>query len=199
MAETIASRVTSDKSERVDRDRLSSLPTWCSGISDNAGMTGPTSGAPAEPFSAKMIRKALDNHPDATVIVFPREDGQYSGLATDVLGLLEEAGVTADYATDPMATGVHIEKSADVVLPWLLLVAQAIGTAGDLSNTVDGVIATVRWILERRPGTKVQLKMAVTKRPDGGEVRKLELTCGPGRLDEPTERTIRDAIDRMVS
>lgn len=152
-----------------------------------------------DPLSPEAIRAAIDRNPDATVLVMPREDGQYSGVAADVLGLLEEAGVSADYASDPMQSGVHIEKSAEIILPFLLIVAQAIGTAGDISTTVDGILATIRWFFHRRPAATVELNVGVTRRAGGEEVRKLQMTIGPGGLDERTERTIRDAIDRMVS
>ena len=46
----------------------------------------------------------------------PRRDGQYSNHSTDVLALLDEAGVAVDYATDPIASGVHAEKSADAAI-----------------------------------------------------------------------------------
>lgn len=160
-------------------------------------MTDPAT-SPESPLSTAAIRSALERHPDAAVLVLPRADGQYSGVAADVLGLLEEAGVAADYASDPMATGVHIEKSADIVLPFLLIIAQAIGTAGNVSTTIDGIITTIRWFTQRRPGAIVQLNVGVTRRPDGAEIRKLEMTIGPGGLDERSERAVRNAIDRMV-
>lgn len=162
-------------------------------------MTEPEAEATAGTPSTYAVREALALRPTATALVLPRDDGQYDGVAADVLGLLDEAGVVADYASDPMATGVHIEKSADVVLPWILLIAGAVGTAGDLAGTVDGVIFMLRWLLEHRHGAKIELRIAVTRRPDGSETKELKLTAGPGGLDAATERMVRDAIDRMVS
>ena len=82
-------------------------------------MTAAAPSPTTDPLSAAEIRRALDQYPEASVLVLPRADGQYSGMAADMLGLLEEAGVAADYATDPMATGVHIEKSRVVVVVQL--------------------------------------------------------------------------------
>jgi len=153
----------------------------------------------AGPLAPNAIAEALARNPDAAVLVFPREDGQYASVASDILGLLEEADVRADYATDPMATGVYIQKSADIVLPWILVIVQTLQTTGGVANTVEGLLTMIRWIVGRQPGAKVELRLALTRRPGGGETRKLELIIGRGGLDDQAERTIRDAIDAFVS
>jgi hypothetical protein len=59
-----------------------------------------------------LIGSARERRPEATVFILPRADGQHSDHSTDTLALFEEAGLAADYATDPMAGGVHSEKYA---------------------------------------------------------------------------------------
>jgi hypothetical protein len=63
-----------------------------------------------------LVAAAIARHPDTTILIMPREDGQYSNYSPDILGLLDERGVSVEYASDPMATGVHSEKSAECVL-----------------------------------------------------------------------------------
>jgi len=99
--------------------------------------------------SIDLIDRGVAEHPAAAVLVLPRFDGQYSGYATDILGLLDEAHVACDYLSDPMLTGVHEEKAADAFLPLLFFVSTAVATASDWITVTDGAIHVARYFLER--------------------------------------------------
>src|SRR5688572_12186886 len=107
-----------------------------------------------DPAPDDLIEQARSRRPDATVFILPRHDGQYSNHASDTLALLEEAGVAVDYATDPMAAGVHGEKSADLILPPLLVL---FSDAATLAGAIDGIIYVTRWFIGQVPGRTVSV------------------------------------------
>jgi hypothetical protein len=112
----------------------------------------------------ELARLALERRPDAQVFVLPRDDGQYASRASDVLGLLHEANVPADYASDPMATGVWAQKSADVILPPLLIV---FSDAATLAGAIEGVTMVIRWFAGKVPHRTVSVKVAMQRGADG--------------------------------
>ncbi|MGQ0804991.1 MAG: hypothetical protein ACT4PI_14165 [Actinomycetota bacterium] len=135
----------------------------------------------------ELTRKALERRPDAQVFVLPRADGQYSNHASDVLGLLDEVGVPADYATDPMATGVFAQKSADVILPPLLIV---FSDAAALAGAIEGVTMVIRWFTGKLPHRTVSVEVALQRGVDGSSrhVTKID-----GATADEAERLLRQA------
>jgi hypothetical protein len=128
-------------------------------VSEEAGLDG-------------LIGAAVARRPDAAVFILPRGDGQYSNHATDTIALLEEAGVAVDYATDPMASGVHGEKAADVVLPTLLIV---LGDAAAYAGAVEGVAWVLRWFTSQMPLRKVAVDVLLQRGADGSSRRRVKL------------------------
>jgi hypothetical protein len=112
----------------------------------------------------ELFRQALGRRPDGLVFVLPRADGQYSNHASDVIGLLDEAGVPTDYATDPMTSGVFAYKSADVYLPPLLIV---FSDAATLAGAVEGVAMVIRWFAGKVPHRTVSIEVAMQRGADG--------------------------------
>ncbi len=84
----------------------------------------------------------------------PREDGQYAETASDVIALLEEADVRAECATNPEAAGIFGRKSADVILPLLVLV----GEAKHMYDVIDGVIWVARYFVDRHRGRRIRVR-----------------------------------------
>lgn len=113
-----------------------------------------------------MNHPTFDGGPGtASVIVLPRADGQYSDHASDVVALLEEAGVQATYATDPRTAGTYGEKTAETLLPPLLIV---LSDAATVIAAVQGVVHVVRWFLTGRPkGHEVVVDIAFERNEDG--------------------------------
>jgi hypothetical protein len=134
-----------------------------------------------------LIEAARARRPDARVFILPRSDGQYSNHATDTVALLEEAGVVVDYATDPMAAGVHGEKSADLILPPLLVV---FSDAATLASAIDGLIHVVQWFAGRVPRRTIGLKVVVQRDADGSSRRQVTIN---GASAEETVRLLREA------
>lgn len=112
----------------------------------------------------ELASLALERRPDGQVFVLPRDEGQYSNRASDVLGLLDEAGVPADYATDPMAAGVFAQKSADVILPSLLIV---FSDAATLAGAIEGVTMVFRWFAGKLPEHGLSVEVAMQRGADG--------------------------------
>jgi hypothetical protein len=135
----------------------------------------------------ELIASARARRPDAIVFILPRNDGQYSNHATDTLTLLEEAGVAVDYATDPMSTGVHGEKSADIVLPPLLVL---FGDAATLASAIDGVVHVVRWFTGKVPRRTIALEVLVQQDAGGSSRRRVKIN---GATAEEAERLLRQA------
>ena len=119
-----------------------------------------------------LVIAARARRPDAVVFLLPGVDGQYSNHATDVLALLEESGVPVDYATDPMAAGVYAQKSADLVLPPLLIV---FGDVASLASAVSGVIAMIRWLAGRPGRSRVTVEVTIQQDADGSSRRQVRI------------------------
>jgi len=137
-----------------------------------------------------LIASATARRPDGAVFILPRADGQYSHHATDVIALLEEVGVSVDYATDPMASGVHAEKSAELVLPPLVIL---FSDATTLASALDGVTFVVRWFLEHRPGGRVSVKVDLQRGTDGSSRRRVAIESATA---DEAERLLR-AVGRL--
>ena len=135
----------------------------------------------------ELTHLALERQPGAQVFVLPRADGQYSNHASDVLGLLEHAGVLADYATDPMASGVFAQKSADVILPSLLIV---FSDAATLAGAIEGVTMVIRWFTGRLPHRTVSVEVALQRGADGST---RHVTSIHGATADEAERLLRQA------
>jgi hypothetical protein len=101
-----------------------------------------------------LIANGVRAHPEARVLLMPREGGQYAETASDVIALLEEAGVRAEYATDPEAAGIYGLKSADVILPMLVLV----GEAKQVFDVIDGIVWVTRFFLDRHRGRAIRVR-----------------------------------------
>jgi hypothetical protein len=110
-----------------------------------------------------LVATALERRPNAQVILLPREDGQYSDHATDTLALLEEAGLVADYATDPMRAGVFGEKAAELFLPPLLIL---FSDAATLAGAIEGVIYVFRWFTGKVP-RRISVRVVFQQAGDG--------------------------------
>jgi hypothetical protein len=124
-----------------------------------------------------IVAAAKARRPDAGIFVLPGKDGQYSDHATDVVALLEEAGVVVDYATDPMTAGVHGEKSAETILPALVI---AFGNAASIASAIDGVIWVIKHFAQDRPRHRVVVDVTFEIDPDGTERRSVHVdTTGP--------------------
>jgi len=53
-----------------------------------------------EAVGADRVREAFEAHPEAAILVFPRPaDGRYPHEATDVVAVLDGAGLAVDYDT----------------------------------------------------------------------------------------------------
>jgi len=135
----------------------------------------------------ELTRVAIGRRPDGRVFVLPRSDGQYNSRASDVLGLLDEAGVPADYATDPMATGVYAQKSADVILPPLLIV---FSDAATLAGAVEGVAMVFRWFAGKVPQRTLSVEVAMQRGADG---TSRHVTKIYGATADEAERLLRQA------
>jgi hypothetical protein len=135
----------------------------------------------------ELIAEARIRRPDVSVFILPRADGQYSNHATDTVALLEEAGVAVDYASDPMASGVHAEKSADVILPPLLIL---FSDAATLAGAIEGVTYIVRWFAGRVPHRTVTLDVLVQQGADGSSRRRVRVA---GATADEAERLLREA------
>ena len=112
----------------------------------------------------ELTRQALERRPGGGVFVLPRQDGQYSNHASDVLGVLDESGVPADYATDPMATGVFAQKSAELILPPLLII---FSDAATLAAAIEGVTMVFRWFAGRVPQRLLSVEVVMQRGADG--------------------------------
>jgi hypothetical protein len=119
-----------------------------------------------------LARSAVSRRPDVDVAILPRADGQYSNHATDTLALLEEAGVIADYATDPFEAGVHAEKSADVVLPPLLVI---FSDAANLAGAIDAVAHVILWFLGKRPSGRVSVDVFLQRKQRGASTTRIRI------------------------
>lgn len=135
----------------------------------------------------ELIAQARERRPEGVVFILPRSDGQYSNHATDTLALLEEAGVAADYVSDPMAAGVHAEKSADLILPPLLVL---FSDAATLAGGIEGVIYVVRWFTGKLPHRTVTLDVLVQHGADGSSRRRVKVA---GATAEEAERLLQEA------
>ncbi len=129
----------------------------------------------------ELIRSGRARAPDCTVYLLPRDDGQYVNHASDVLALLEESGVSVDYATDPVAAGIHAEKSADLVLPPLLIL---FSDAATLAGAIEGVIYVIRWFIGTRNHRHVMVEVTLQEDADGSTRRTLTLDAEGATVDE---------------
>ncbi len=134
-----------------------------------------------------LVLSALQRRPGATVFILPRADGQYSNHATDTVALLEETGVVVDYATDPMATGVHAEKSADLILPPLLVI---FSDAKALWSAISGVLYVIRWFSDHRSNHRVSIDVTLQQGSDGSSRRTVGIK---GATADEAERLLRAA------
>lgn len=151
---------------------------------------------PADYHAAEMKdRTDLDDltasgrarRPNATVLILPREDGQYGNHAIDAFLLLEEVGVSVDYATDPMAAGVHAEKDATILLPPLLVL---FSDAATYAGAVEGIVYLIRWFSRGVPSRKVQVDVVVEQSADGSSRREVRLG---GVTAQEAERLLHEA------
>jgi hypothetical protein len=135
--------------------------------------------------------RALGGSPaGAAVVVLPREDGQYSDHAPDVVALLEEAGVPATYATDPRTAGTYGQKTAETLLPPLLIV---LSDAASVITVAQGIVHVVRWFLDGRPkGHKVVVVDVTFQRDEDGESRSVHVSADQMSVGE-LERVLREA------
>jgi hypothetical protein len=110
----------------------------------------------------------------AQVVVFPRRDGLYPGVASDFVALLRETGVKVAYATDPTAAKAWEHKSGiEQVLPAILI---AVGDVGTVVSTIDAIASVVSAVLERHgPKSQVFLDAGRRKDADGGTVEWVSL------------------------
>jgi hypothetical protein len=136
----------------------------------------------------QLIDTARSQRPGATIYLLPREDGQYSDHSTDVIALLEEAGVSVDYATDPMAGGVFGLKSADLVLPPLLIL---VSDAATLAGAISGVVGLIRWFT-RDSGGRRSVSVEVTIQRDAGGSSRRTVSIAGASADE-AERLLKQA------
>lgn len=135
-----------------------------------------------------LVAKARIRNPEATVFLLPRPDGQYTNHATDTIALLEEAGIVVDYATDPMAGGVHAEKAADLDLGALLIL---FSDATAMAEAINGVLGVIRWFTRDRQRT-ISLDVVAEKAADGSSRRMVRIRRAT--VDE-SERLLRAAGD----
>ncbi len=141
----------------------------------------------------ELIDRALADHPGAAVLILPRPDGQYSGYTTDILGLFDEVEVGAECLTDPMLSGVHEEKAADIVLPLIFFAATSVATASDWVTVTDGVIHVVRFFMDRlgpKGNTRFRGAYEIVK-SDRREIATVSLDL-PGNIDPAP--AIREAL-----
>lgn len=120
----------------------------------------------------ELISGALSRRAGATIYLLPRSDGQYANHATDMVALLEEAGVAVDYVTDPMAAGVYAQKSADLVLPPLLIL---FGDAASIASAISGVIAMIRWLTTHSGRSRVSVEVITQLGADGSSRRRISI------------------------
>jgi hypothetical protein len=135
----------------------------------------------------QLIAEARSQRPGATVYLLPRDDGEYDSHATDVVALLDEAGVAVDYATDPMAAGVYSLKSADIVLPPLVIL---FSDAATLAGAIGGVVSLIRWFTEHRARSRVTVEVSMQREADGSSRRTV--TVKAATADE-AERLLKQA------
>lgn len=140
-----------------------------------------------EPFLDGLVAAARARRLDATVFVLPRADGQYSDHATDVVALLEEAGLVVDYATDPTAAGVHAEKSAVLILPPLLVL---FSDAATLAGAIEGIIYMIRWFTGKMELGKVSVDVTIQEGADGSSSRTVTIA---GATAAEAEGLLREA------
>ncbi len=141
---------------------------------------------------ADVVKRGIRQHPDAAVLLMPRKDGQYAETASDVIALLEEAGVRAECATDPEVAGIFGQKSADVILPLLIL----IGEAKQVYDVIDGVIWVARYFADRHRGRRIRVRAGRWIEADR-DVRVVEVDVDGG-TDLDVGNAIREAVKPLL-
>ncbi len=144
----------------------------------------------SDPVDGRTVTAALVRSPAAAVLVFPRSDGRYPDEATNVVGLFDEAGVGINYATDPVAAGNYTYKSAEILLPAVVI---ALAQVGDVVGLIEGFVRVVKYYLGRRPKAGLRMDVGVA---EGDSVRwaRIEVDGPPGEA----EQMVRDVLDRVL-
>src|SRR5450756_932233 len=83
-----------------------------------------------------------------------------------------------------MSTGVHGEKSADIVLPPLLVL---FGDAATLASAIDGVVHVVRWFTGKVPRRTIALEVLVQQDAGGSSRRRVKIN---GATAEDVKRCV---------
>ncbi len=146
------------------------------------------------PDDDEVLARLVASPAVAGTMVFPRSDGMYAGVTPDFVGILREAGVAVAYSTDPAsARGWQHKSGIEQVLPGIVI---AVGDAGTVLSTIDGVAYVVRVLLDRaRPGARLSLDVGRWESPDGTSIEWVELEATGDA--QSNERMVRETLRRF--